>query len=196
MPIFVREVAMLATLVLVAVMFISCNNNVPPDVEGPPAPSIIGYWKLKYFIDEEGNKRDPDISKWLEYLESDGRPGDSTQIINSAFWLHITNNFLNGGNNFFNCCIPDEEAYFIGGVGFVNGISGRYSVDYNTNILSVCAMSTLVANGFVPDGEVFEGIFRGLNKTYPFEVSENTLLLYYNDGKECLEFYKIGGADE
>ena len=196
MPIFVREVAMLATVVLVAVMFISCNNNVPPDVEGPPAPSIIGYWKLKYFIDEEGNKREPDISKWLEYMDSLGTPKDSVEIMEGSFLLYLIDTNLCPGVPF--CPIePEEEHYLMNGTSFWNSLSGCYSVDYGKNVLNTFAViSSMAYVSTVPDGHLYEDIIKGNKKSFPFEVSESTLLLYYNDAKECLEFYKIGGADE
>ena len=52
--------------IFVAVVFVSCNEveSTYKYPEPQTQPSIIGTWKLKYFVDVENNtKREPDISK-------------------------------------------------------------------------------------------------------------------------------------
>jgi len=177
--------------IFVAVVFVSCNEveSTYKYPEPQPQSSIIGSWKLKYFVDVENNtKREPYISKWIEHMDSLGFQYDYEKTMKNIFILtffaHKTSQPVCDGP----CPIPTEELYFVNGSSCANNMWGNYFIDYNTKKLTTYIMHTLALNSLVPDGHLYEKIVR--KNSFTFKLFSDTLLLYYNNDKECLEFYK------
>ena len=80
----------------------------------------------------------------------------------------------------------------ISGYSARNWLEGKYSVDYNASILLIKSMITTQVGDSNSDGHLYEDIMTGIDQSFPFKLYSQELHLFYNDGKECLEFKKIG----
>ena len=165
---------------IIAIVFfaVACKDEKPVEPKPPKPVSILGVWKLVAFVDEENNtSRQPEYPGFgndsMRYTLSFYDFLDSVQL--------ASNQFIKG--------------YYANGVTVANGLFGCYSVDYNTNILTMTMQSTLVLEG-IEDATLYWSIFVGVEKILPFNLFADTLQLFYNDKKNYLEFKKIGGFDD
>ena len=171
---------LLALLVSVSLGLTSCNEtSVPPE----PLKLEGTAWKLLYFVDVENNtKRDPEYHKVYmmgDSLEVKPHKLDFTLAFNcdsiySIEYMRETPFRLSGASirNYLMC--NEEDELFI---------------DYNSNILTARMWQTLVY-GETNDGKLYLNIFVGKH-SFPFELSADTLKLFYNDKKNCLIFRRF-----
>ena len=164
--------------------FSACKDDVFPLHE--PLKLEGTAWKLLYFMDIENNtKREP------EYHPVDlgggfiiNRPPhelDFTLAFNCDsiydIWYMRETPFVFSGRAFRNILMSDEMDNFL--------------IDYNSNTFTADRISTTLVYGETDDGNLYLNIFGGGKKSFPFELSVDTLKLYYNDNKNCLIFRRF-----
>jgi hypothetical protein len=124
-------------------------------------------------VDVENNTRREPV-----FPNSNGPLNSNGDTITKGSFLTLT--FCNDG--------------IVRGVTFRNLIDGEYFADYSTNILRIMNVGGTYAGDF-GDGKKFDNIVRNV-RFYNFKLYPESLHLFYNDGKECLEFKRIEGIYE
>jgi len=146
-------------------------------VEKPPPFKIDSTkWKLVAFVDVENG-----TSKSPEYPDTAGwKPANIARLYTLAFNWDTTHRKTD--------LIGQSAAPML---------FGYYSVDYNANILSMFIYSNLGPYIPIKDSELYVDVLTGKYSYsnpdtqynyFPFELSKDTLQLYYDDNKKYLLF--------
>ena len=182
------RIFLLALLVSVSLGLTACNETSVP----PPEPLKLEgtAWKLVYFVDVENNtKREPEYHP-VEVTGGhiiDHKPhpkdftlafGIDTFYVPDTSYPHMTHGRKLTGLAVINYLMKSDY-------------DSNFSIDYNSNILTTGSMSATAVGGETKDANLYLNILCGKNQSFPFELSADTLKLFYNDKKNCLIYRRF-----
>jgi len=165
-----NKVFLLFAAVVLGFAVSSCNNDALPVAGGDPPlenNQLSGTsWTLVAFVDVENDvRREPDYGDGLARFPKD-----------SLYTLSFGDDTLITGRIVRNSIFTHQP----------------YIIDYNTNNLFIEQLFITLVGGAPMDEMLYYDILFGMHGVLYFELYPQALRIFYNDGKEYLEFKRIG----